>query len=255
VPASDYRFARRPKWIAGHIIALLAIVVFVNMGLWQIRRLHERQHFNQILISRTTAAPQPLDDILAAYGSDQDELELRSVVAVGEYNAAEEVILLARSFEGVSGNEVLTPLELGNGRAISVDRGWVPIDLDTPDRPEFAPPAGDVQVHGVLRKTEVRGSFGPAEPAEGVLSQIIRPDIERLDQQTTSDLVPVFIQLTAQDPPQVGDIPAPVPLPVPSEGPHRGYAVQWFLFTAVVIVGYPILIHRTAHSTVATETG
>ena len=38
------------------------------------------------------------------------------------------------------------------------------------------------------------------------------------------------------------DYPALVPLPEPSEGPHRGYAVQWFLFAAVTVVGYPVLL-------------
>lgn len=245
-PTRDYRFMRRRKWVAGHLVALLAVVVFVNMGLWQLRRLAERQDFNARLTSRTTQAAQPLDQVLQEYGPDQDSLELRSVYATGEYNTAEEVVLLARSYEGISGHHVLTPLELGDGRAVIVDRGWVPIDLDSPDREEAAPPAGPVVVNGVLRKTETRGAFGPTDPAEGTLAQISRVDLDRLDQQTSSELVPVYIELTAQEPAQAGELPAIVPLPEPSEGPHRGYAVQWFLFTAVVLVGYPILLRRTA---------
>jgi surfeit locus 1 family protein len=244
----DYSFVRRPRWLAGHLLALLAIVVFVNMGLWQIRRLHERQAFNQILTTRTTAPAQTIDELLAEYGSDQDALELRSVVVDGEYNVTDEVILLAQSYNGLSGHHVLTPLELGDGRAVIVDRGWVPIDLDKPGETAFLPPSGPVEVHGVLRKTQVRGRFGPVDPANGLLSQIARVDIARLDQQTKSKLVPVYIELTAQDPAQPGELPAVVPLPQPSEGPHRGYAIQWFLFTAVVVVGYPILLRRTAES-------
>ena len=59
-------------------------------------------------------------------------------------------------------------------------------------------------------------------------------------------LAPVYIQLLEQDPPPVTTYPALVALPEPSEGPHRGYAVQWFLFAAVTVVGYPILLRRTA---------
>lgn len=246
VPSRDYSFTRTPKWIAGHLIALLAVVVFVNMGLWQIRRLHEKQAFNVLSTSRATASPQSLDDVLGEYGPDPDTLELRAVTVAGEYVTSEEVVLLARSYEGISGHHVLTPLDLGDGRAVIVDRGWVPIDIDTPGREEAAPPGGVVEVRGVLRKTEVRGSFGPVDPVDGHLSQIARVDIDRLDRQTGGDLVPVYLQLTAQVPAQPGDLPAIVPLPEPSEGPHRGYAVQWFLFTAVVLVGYPILLRRTA---------
>lgn len=76
--------------------------------------------------------------------------------------------------------------------------------------------------------------------------QVPRVNVERLDAQVAGAVVPVYIQLLRQNPAQFGDYPALVALPQPSEGPHRGYAVQWFLFAAVTIVGYPILLRRTA---------
>jgi surfeit locus 1 family protein len=244
----DYSFVVSRKWIYGHIVALVAIVIFVNMGLWQIRRLHEKQAFNAILTSRTAVDPQPLDEVLLAFGPDQDLLELRSVVVTGQYRPDEEIILRSQSFNGVSGHHVLTPLDLGDGRVIIIDRGWVPIDLDEPGRQEFATPPGQVAIEGFLRKAEVRGSFGPVDPPQGTLAQIARVDIARLGRQVDGELVPVYVQLAGQEPPQDGSLPAVVPLPQPSEGPHRGYAVQWFLFTAVVLVGYPILLRKTAET-------
>ncbi len=244
----NYRFARRPKWIAGHIIVLVAIVVFVNMGFWQLRRLDERRDFNALLVSRSTAAEIPLARALADYGLSPESLELRRVTAAGSYAPQEETILLARSFNGVSGHHVLTPLYLGGERAVVVDRGWVPIDLDQPGLEAFAPPQGQVNVVGILRKSEQRGSFGPTIPAEGVVTQVPRVDLERLDDQVTGDVLPVYIELQEQSPAQTGDLPRPVLPPEPSEGPHRGYAVQWFLFAAVTAVGYPILLRRTAET-------
>jgi surfeit locus 1 family protein len=245
-PDRDYSFTRRPKWIAGHIIALLAVVVFVNLGMWQLRRLEERRDFNSLLSSRTAEAEIPLAEALTRYGPSQDSLELRVVTATGTYAPQEEVILLARSYSGVSGHHVVTPLYLEGDRAIMVDRGWVPIDLDEPGLEVFVPPQGPVTVVGVLRKTEVRGSFGPSIPAEGAVTQVARVDLERLDDQIAGDLAPVYVQLLKQDPAQSGDLPRLVPLPEPSEGSHRGYAVQWFLFAAVTLVGYPVLLRRTA---------
>lgn len=244
----DYRFALRPKWIAGHVIAVVAVVVFVAMGFWQLRRLHERQDFNAMLLSRTTVAEEPLDDVLAQFGDSQEDLELRLVVASGRYAPEEEIILIARSFNGLSGHHVLTPLYLEDGRAVVVDRGWVSIDLDSPGMAEFAPPVGTVTVYGALRKTEVRGSFGPVDPDDGLLAQVARVDLQRIDRQIAGDVVPVYIQLLDQDPAQLGGVPALVALPEPSEGPHRGYAVQWFLFALVTAVGYPVLLRRTAET-------
>lgn len=244
----SYQFARRPKWVLGHLIALGAVIVFVSMGFWQLRRLGERQDFNTLLLDRTTVDALAYDEALARYGPDQEDLELRLVVVDGEYRRSEEVILLARSFNGLSGYHVLTPLYVGQSRAVLVDRGWVPIDLDQPGLDEFAPPQGSVTVTGVLRKTETRGSFGPVIPVAGVVSQVPRVDLARLDQQIAGALEPVYVQLVNQSPAPDGTYPALVALPEPSEGPHRGYAVQWFLFAAVTAVGYPILLRRTAEA-------
>ena len=242
----DYSFVRRPKWIVGHVIVLVAVVVFVNLGFWQLRRLEERRSFNTLITSRTTQAEVPLAEVLQRYGPSQEALEYRVVTAAGTYAPQEEVILLARSYDGISGHHVVTPLYIGGDRAVMVDRGWVPIDLDQPGLEAFAPPRGQVTVVGLLRKTEVRGSFGPTIPPEGVVTQVPRVDLERLDDQVAGELAPVYIQLMKQNPAQTGDLPRLVPIPEPSEGSHRAYAVQWFLFAAVTVVGYPILLRRTA---------
>lgn len=242
----DFSFARRSIWLVGHLIVIVAVIVFIAMGFWQLRRLADRQEFNSILVERTDEAPIPLLDALDRYGPDQASLELRAVTVSGRYASDEEVILLARSYQGISGHHVVTPLYLDGNTAIMVDRGWVPIDLDSPGLPNFAPPRDAVTVSGVIRKTEVRGSFGPSIPPDGAVTQVPRVDLERLDSQVEGQLLPVYVQLLEQDPEQAVDLPRLVALPEPSEGPHRGYAVQWFLFAGVTVVGYPILLWRTA---------
>jgi surfeit locus 1 family protein len=238
----DFSFARRPKWIAGHLLAILGIVVFVNMAFWQLRRLDERRTFNALVDSRANPPAEELPPAAAAR-ADPEELDWLLVEVTGTYIPEDEVILQARSLDGISGHNVLTPL-LVDGQAVIVDRGWVPIDAKDPPVAGAEPAGGTVTVTGVLRKTEVRGTFGPTDPATGTLTRISRVDVARLQQQTDVTLYPMWIQLTGQDP----EVTAPIPQPLPtlSEGPHLGYAVQWFLFTAVVIVGYPILLWRTA---------
>jgi hypothetical protein len=46
--------------------------------------------------------------------------------------------------------------------------------------------------------------------------------------------------------PEAADPSSIVPVPPPelSEGPHLGYAVQWFIFSAIALVGYPIVLRR-----------
>ncbi len=238
----DYRFARRPRWLVGHAIALIAIVAFANLGMWQLRRHDERRALDQVVAARIEAPP--LD--LSSLGEwDIDELEYRQVRVSGTFDLAGEVVLQARSFQGRSGHNVLTPLVLEEGRAVIVNRGWVPIDIEGPPVVGAGPPPGEVAVVGVARRPERRTGFGPADSAEDRPERISRIDVARLAQQSSHALEPFYLQLVAPDPPE--GFPLLLDLPEPGGGPpHLSYAVQWFAFTGVVVIGYPLLLRATA---------
>lgn len=244
--SSRFAFTRRPWWLLGHVVAVIAIIVFVFLGFWQLRRHDERREFNELLEARLEAPAVPLEDLVAHYGEDGEALDLRRVEVTGPYLVADEVILRNRTQSGRSGHDVLTPIETTNGRAIIVNRGWVPIDVEGPPVVGAEPPAGPVVVTGIVRATQERGSFGPVDPATGRLDRIARVDVERLQQQIATDLYPFSIQLDNQSPAQEQGFPIPQPLPVAESGPHLSYAVQWFVFAAVVAIGYPILLWRTS---------
>ena len=243
--APDYRFATRAKWVFGHLIALTAIAVFVVAGLWQLSRLDDRRDENDLLTTRAMGDPVPLPAV-SDVSKDPGRFEWLLVEFNGTWHTDEEVILRARSLGGVSGHDVLTPAVSG-GLSVIVDRGWVPIDVEGPPVAVAAPATEAATVQGVLRLTQERGSFGPVDPPEGVLTQIARVDLERLEPQVSGTLYPMWVQLLDQDPPPTA-FPRIRPLPELGEGPHLSYAVQWFIFAGIVIVGYPILLRRTARS-------
>jgi len=85
-----------------------------------------------------------------------------------------------------------------------------------------------------VRLSEQRAGLGVADPAEGRLTTLARPDIERYAAQLDYPVHPFYLQMTSQDPPPV-DYPVMVALPAPGDGPHLGYAVQWFIFTAIAV--------------------
>ena len=246
MPASrDFSFARRPVWLLGHLVALVAVVGFSLLGMWQLDRHSARSRFDAVLDERIEAEPVALETLLPL--ADPEQIEFLPVEATGTYLTAGEVVLQARSLGGISGHEVLTPLQLGDGSVVIVDRGWVEIDAGEPPVAGAEPPAGEVTVTGWLRATQVRRNVGPTDPPTGVLARISRVDIGRLASQIETQLQPMWLQLASQEPPQPGAYPRLVPPPAPGEGPpHLSYAVQWFAFAAVVLVGYPILLTRTA---------
>ena len=246
---SSYAFTRTPKWVAGHALALIGIIVFVQLGLWQLRSLDERREFNTTVEPRRSVEYVPLGVALSDHGPEPEELQWRRVETTGTFVIDEEVIVQGRSRLGQSGHHVATPLLLDDGRAIIVNRGWVPIDAAGPPVIGAEPPAGIVTVRGVIRQSQTRGAFGPSDPLTGVLDRVARVDVARLGQQSGLDLHVFYIDLEELVPAQPGAFPAPVEPPEIGEGPHLSYAVQWFAFAALVVIGYPILLYRTARWT------
>jgi cytochrome oxidase assembly protein ShyY1 len=221
---------RRPIWLLGHLVALAAAVAFVRAGFWQIDRLHEKQARNRVVAARSDGPAVPLDVV------PSDAAQYQRVRVTGRFDVAEQVLIRNRAFEGTNGFHVVTPLVHG-GVAVLVVRGWIGLD----DRPP-PPPAGDVTVEGILLKTQER-HIGPKDPDTGTLDVLNRVDVQRIQQQVSSPLYPLFLQMTEPAPPK-GELPNIVDPPARDEGPHRSYAIQWFLFTAVVLVGYPLLLRR-----------
>ena len=242
-----HRFWLRPKWIFGHVLCLFLIVLFVNLGFWQLRRLHERQDHNRFVRARVTAPTTTLDDALAG---GADAATYRRVRVTGTWATGTTVLVRSRSLDGQAGDDVLTTLEVG-GRAVVVLRGFAPLGgggLDTMLSAVRPVSSGPVTVSGVLRASETRGAFGPRDPATGHLDVVNRVDIPRLQRQQESlALAPVYLLLTSSTPAEKAFI-RPVPLPALSDGPHLSYAIQWFIFATVGAVGWPLLLRKTART-------
>lgn len=242
-----YRFLGRPRWILSHLFVLAVVVAFVSAGLWQLRRLDERRDRNAVAMERTEDPVVAVEQLLdpGATTADVTANVFRRVEAEGAYVPAEQVLVRNRTLGGSPGYWVLTPLELEDGRAVVVNRGWVPFGETDPDGggAEYPPPEGPVRVSGTLQESQRREGLGAADPAEGRLSTLSRVDVARLGAQSERELLGGYIDLVSQDPPP-GALPTPVDPPELGEGPHLGYAVQWFIFTTVVVVGYPLALRR-----------
>ena len=66
-----------------------------------------------------------------------------------------------------------------------------------------------------------------------------RVDLDRLAAQTPYPLLPVYLQVVGTG----SGFPIPADPPTfTDEGPHLFYAIQWFSFTVIAIVGYAFLL-------------
>jgi surfeit locus 1 family protein len=229
-----------PRWILGALLALVVAAGCASLGLWQLRRLDERRAFNASVERAVGSAPVPLSQAVAQ-ANDPADLAYRRVSISGIYDPEREVVVFGRTLAGLTGSEVLTPLVRDGGTAVMVDRGWVPLNLDTPPVAGAAPPRGRVQAEGILWPPEAEGEV---DAGAAPVAQLGRIDLGRLRAQLPYRIEPVYLRLLAQRPPNSLALPKPVPLPALDEGPHMSYAVQWFIFGSVAVIGYGALAAR-----------
>ena len=97
-----------------------------------------------------------------------------------------------------------------------------------------------------MRPTQNPGALAARDPATGVLATLARVDIPRLQQQTPYRVAPAYVELSASAPTAPGALPVPIPLPELDDGPHLSYAVQWFIFSACAVVGWVLVVRKSA---------
>jgi surfeit locus 1 family protein len=240
------KFLRTLRGLLGHAVILVIIAACVVAGFWQLDRLHQRRTFIAEVTRHMRLAPERLQDLLpASRHVDVNAVAYRRVEVEGTYDSRREVVLVARVLNEQNGNHVLTPLLMADGRAVIVDRGWVPYQLDQPPVREASPPGGVVRLAGVLFPPDATSSpgGGPASP----MPQLTKVDLGQLGRQLPYSVAPVYLWLQSQGPPQPGSLPTLTPLPaLTASPPHLSYAIQWFTFAAIGLVGYPILLRREA---------
>lgn len=237
------RFLLRPRWLAFHLLVLAGIVLMVNLGFWQLRRLDERQAFNEVVEARYDRAPAPLESLVAAHLSDLDAVEWRPVELSGEFLADEEIRIVNRSQNGRSGDNVVTPLRLAGGDIVLVNRGFVPLNAD--DDQIAAPPAGTVELVGRVHPSEERRRGQVSDPDAGELSEAQRIDVERLAPQLPGAVIPAYVDLQGGEAPGDAAFPEPITPPELTEGPHLSYAGQWFVFSVLAAAGWVLAVRRS----------
>lgn len=221
---------RRPLWATGAVIVLAAAVGFATAGMWQLRRLEERRERNRDIAAGAHSPAGPLEMPLTEY---------RKVSVSGTWITAAEVSLPLQTRAGEAGVHLLTPLAAAAGNFL-VDRGWVPLD----EVGEYPRAAGAVEVIATVRLPRPGSATGSAEGGRPAVS---RPDPDAVSALTGVKLENVVLDLLSEAP---ATDPAPRP-PLPpqvGEGNHLLYAIQWFSFIGIAVIGYGALLRRNAPS-------
>jgi surfeit locus 1 family protein len=232
------------KWLLTTLLVFLGTVVCIRLGIWQLDRLEGRRAFNAQVESMRSLPPVDLnqEEVVSI-----EEMEWRAVRVVGEYDFVNQVALRNQYYGDQYGYHLWTPL-LFDGRAVFVDRGWIPADGNSSasEWRKYDQP-GEVNVSGQIRLGQTKPALGgvaDALPENGGRLEIWNNgDVERIISQLPYSALPVYIQPD----PDESDVEAPIPLQPElelTEGPHFGYALQWFMFASILFIGYPFYLRK-----------
>ncbi|MER2598019.1 MAG: SURF1 family protein [Caldilineales bacterium] len=246
-------FSRR--FLFATLLVLAAMAVMIRLGVWQLERREQRLARNADLTAKLAAAPlslnavalyrQPLPDTRATVRNVPAE-------ATGEFDFAGEMLLVQQPYNGQPGAHWIVPLRLSDSnKAVLVDRGWLPFDDVASGRWQQYPRGqAPVTVRGVLQPSQLLPGTTETPPAgrgeRPAQPQIewYRVDIAAMQSQLPYPLLPVYLLAGADDAVNRQPPVAIEPEVDLSEGPHLGYALQWFAFAATAGVVYVAAVRK-----------
>jgi surfeit locus 1 family protein len=206
------------------LFALAATAVCVRLGVWQLDRLGQRRERNEVASAARKRPPLVVTGALTA-----DTARDRRLFARGTFDYAHERLWHGRSYEGIPGVDLITPLRLDDGSAVLVDRGWAP----SPDGYHV-----DAQAYREPDTAVIQGLGMTAPRGRGDV------ELAKLQDSLPYRLLPFVLQQSPSDGPTVRPSPRRWPLPELSDGPHLSYAIQWFSFAIIIVAGSAALLRK-----------
>ncbi|SFG45667.1 SURF1 family protein [Methylobacterium gossipiicola] len=217
---------RLGAWLFGVLAAGLAAGLMA-LGVWQLQRRAWKHDLVARVEARLHAAPVP-----APTNCRTDDCEpYRRVVAEGVLRHDRETLVQAVTEAG-AGFWVVTPLVGADGRAILINRGFVPADRRDPASRAAGQVAGPLRITGLIRSTEPGGAFlRTNDPAGGRWYSRDSAAIAAARDVTLA--APYFIDADAT--PNPGGLPLGGLTVVAFPDNHLVYALTWFALAAMVV--------------------
>lgn len=231
---------RRRPGLLFYTITIAALVILVVLGSWQVRRLEWKENLIATIEQRMRGAPLTLDEALALWRNTGD-VDYVPVRLSGVFDHTKEQDYLA-THQGASGWYLYAPLTTSDGKAIIVNRGFVPYDLkDASDR-SWKPVDGPVEFVALARNPlfEKPGWVVPDnDPANATWYWKDMPAMAAAMDLDPETVTPFFADVALSDaPPAEGPIAGVTRVNLPNN--HLQYVITWFGLAAalVLVAGY-----------------
>lgn len=234
--------SRRATLWVGWTLALLAIALFVRLGLWQASRAQEKaamlEAAAQVLDARRPVPLSQAGDATRARGYDW-------AAGTGTFDARDALLLDNQQRGGRAGVRTYRIFVPDQGVPLLVDLGWRPLPGDRA-LPATLRIEGSIAVRGLLAPPPSSGlALGASMQRQGDAWLLSRVDLADIAARTGLS-VPLAPRVLRLDPALPIGYPRDLALLANTLTPdkHRGYALQWFALALAVLVTAGVLSRR-----------
>lgn len=232
----------RRKYVS--VMVVVAAILLIRLGFWQLDRHDQRMARNAVIDARIGAPALPLAQVVALPEAEQ---EFRHVTVVCAYQTNQQILWRNRSYEETTGYQILTLCQPDSGAAILVNRGWIPYQEGLNDwNTRYPPPSTSLHtVTGVWRLSQAPSATANEAPlVDGWRERWFAITIPAIATQMQRDLAPGFIELQPAEHADARSYPIRSTISNMGAGSHFGYAIQWFSFAVIVVVGALVVAYR-----------
>jgi surfeit locus 1 family protein len=228
------------------IFAIVGIAILVGLGLWQLDRKTWKENLIAAMTERLARDPADLPARDRWAHLLQEREEFARVGFPAEFLPGQEALVysagsaLRPDVQG-AGYWVFAPARLAGGSIVLVNRGFVPPEHKDPAQRGEGTPHGIIDVVGVMRWPEARGTFTPADdPKKNIW--FLRDSKSIADFKKWATAAPFYID--QEEPVPAGGWPKPGKLEVRLPDNHLQYAITWFGLALALAGVYVVWLAR-----------
>ena len=214
-------------------LALIFIIFFMSLGIWQLMRAHEKKMLLAAYTLRTRQIP-----FLATDLKKNIDLRFHRVKLTGIFDNQHNLLLDNKIFKGRVGYEIYTPFYVtGFEKPLLVDRGFIPMGKRRDIFPGINAIVGNVTITGMLNVPPTYVALGNMNDASSIAwpLRVEFINLSQLKKVLNYSLFNYVVTLSPNDPAAYA-----IEWQVVMMGPekHLGYAFQWFAFAATLLIIY-----------------
>jgi surfeit locus 1 family protein len=225
------------------IAMLVVLALLLTLGTWQLFRKGEKEALIATVSARAHGAAVSLPPRHDWPQLDLEALDYQKVRLTGAFQPAERhvytILPETRGRAAQPGWWVYVRLVLAEGGSVFVNRGFVPYaQKELSSRPASVTPIGTVNIEGLVRRPEGRGSFtNTDDPARNIF--YARDPALFARSLAVDDVAPFTVEQTT---PNATDLPLAGQTRVTFPNRHLEYALTWYGLAATLVAIWGVFV-------------